>query len=412
MYPSAPGQNLYSPMGECLVPSQLDVHRQMEADANATRAPWTGSVDLSDSQGGSPTSPVALPNNAATLSNGDQQQLRIQPPPPYPQNAKRKLFFSPEFFEPELMHDPPQLAEEFLYEVRRMIDMAKNRIRLRRHMPNLFAIPEEGGECRSSKASTNSDPPHGQDHDDINDPMSSSVTMDELAEMSFMCRDVAESSPKSGKSTDSGRVSPSSRSPMNSSPTDEPRNSGDSGIVDEHNPQRPMDPAVKVNRWLNGLRTDKQPPLAASTSPSGSSSPKPVVKTVPATSGTVSPPVPTTPYPQDTSGGDEPTSPIVSRSLGRYGQSNGTAKPPQPAFPRRDPWPYRGNSGGVNAVGSGGGGGGGGGGGVGGGGGANKPYNVFPSELPFKKSLPRSPHGRPKLHLSSNESSRSTESGF
>uniref|UniRef100_A0A914V583 Uncharacterized protein n=1 Tax=Plectus sambesii TaxID=2011161 RepID=A0A914V583_9BILA len=142
-YPPAPGQHPFSPMGDCMVPSQLEIHRQMEAEANASRAQWSGSIDFPDAQG--PASPSAAANTVALLSNAEQQQLRIQPPPPYPQNAKRKLFFSPEFFEPELMQDPPQLAEEFLYEVRRMIDMAKNRIRLRRHMPNLFAIPEEGG---------------------------------------------------------------------------------------------------------------------------------------------------------------------------------------------------------------------------------------------------------------------------
>uniref|UniRef100_A0A914W4N5 Uncharacterized protein n=1 Tax=Plectus sambesii TaxID=2011161 RepID=A0A914W4N5_9BILA len=272
--------------------------------------------------------------------------------------------------------------------------MAKNRIRLRRHMPNLFAIPEEGGEGRaSSKASTNSEPPAAHDHEDVIDPMSSSVTMEDLAEMTFICREAAEASPKSGKSTDSGRASPSSRSPLNSSPTQEPRNSGDSGIVDDRYPQRPIDPAIKVNRWLNGLRSDKQPPLASAHSPStsGGSGAKPAGNVDASSSNNAASAPDATHSGQDANGGSgEPTSPIVSRALGRYGQSNGTAKPPQPTFPRRDPWPYRG----TNATG-------------------NKPYTVFPSELPFKKSLPRSPHGRPKLHLSSNESSsRSPEFGF
>lgn len=70
-------------------------------------------------------------------------QLVLPPPPPYP-HARKKLYFSPEFFEPDLMVDPPPVAEEFLYEVRRMIDLAKNRIRSRRYIPSLLVIPEEG----------------------------------------------------------------------------------------------------------------------------------------------------------------------------------------------------------------------------------------------------------------------------
>ncbi|VDP31467.1 unnamed protein product, partial [Soboliphyme baturini] len=66
----------------------------------------------------------------------------LPPPPPYPHNKKR-LYFSPEFFDPKLMANPPPPAEEFLSEVRRMINLAKLRIRGRRYTPSLNGIPEE-----------------------------------------------------------------------------------------------------------------------------------------------------------------------------------------------------------------------------------------------------------------------------
>src|SRR6185295_7949682 len=67
------------------------------------------------------------------------QQSQSQMAPPF----RKKLYFSPEFFEPDLMADPPPIAEEFLTEVRRMIDIAKNRIRSRRYIPSLLVIPED-----------------------------------------------------------------------------------------------------------------------------------------------------------------------------------------------------------------------------------------------------------------------------
>lgn len=86
---------------------------------------------------------------------------QLPPPPPYP-HLKKKLYFSPEFFEPHNMADPPpvglsfplpglegtesnlEVAEEFLFEVRRMIDIAKGRIRSRRYTTSMLTIPEEG----------------------------------------------------------------------------------------------------------------------------------------------------------------------------------------------------------------------------------------------------------------------------
>ncbi|VDN34959.1 unnamed protein product, partial [Gongylonema pulchrum] len=49
-----------------------------------------------------------------------------------------------DFFEPELMANPPLLAVQFVYELRKMIDVAKDRIRMKRHVPTLTTITENG----------------------------------------------------------------------------------------------------------------------------------------------------------------------------------------------------------------------------------------------------------------------------
>uniref|UniRef100_A0A1I7VH20 Uncharacterized protein n=2 Tax=Loa loa TaxID=7209 RepID=A0A1I7VH20_LOALO len=56
---------------------------------------------------------------------------------------KRKLYFSADFFEPQLMANPPVLAVQFVYELRKMIDIAKDRIRMKRHVPTLTTISED-----------------------------------------------------------------------------------------------------------------------------------------------------------------------------------------------------------------------------------------------------------------------------
>uniref|UniRef100_A0A0N5AE55 MSC domain-containing protein n=1 Tax=Syphacia muris TaxID=451379 RepID=A0A0N5AE55_9BILA len=58
---------------------------------------------------------------------------------------KRRLYFNAEFLEPEIMANPPLVAQQFIVELRRMIGMAKEKIRLKRHTPTLDSIQEE--EC-------------------------------------------------------------------------------------------------------------------------------------------------------------------------------------------------------------------------------------------------------------------------
>uniref|UniRef100_A0A1I8A1T3 Protein kinase domain-containing protein n=1 Tax=Steinernema glaseri TaxID=37863 RepID=A0A1I8A1T3_9BILA len=95
---------------------------------------------------------------------------------------KRKLFFSAEFFEPHLMADPPPMAEQFLVDLRKMIEIAKNRLRMKRHVPTLVSIPEE--------------PLFETPEITLTDCTQGSISHSE-----------SESSPKSVKSIDSGKES-------------------------------------------------------------------------------------------------------------------------------------------------------------------------------------------------------------
>ncbi|GMR45814.1 hypothetical protein PMAYCL1PPCAC_16009 [Pristionchus mayeri] len=104
---------------------------------------------------------------------------------------KRRLYFSADFFEPECLINPPPMAEQFLHDIRRMIDMARERIAARRYIPRMHPVYEAEGEDELQ------DPPRERraaldlivpPPDHPHPPPSS-----------------AEESPRSAKSTDSGR---------------------------------------------------------------------------------------------------------------------------------------------------------------------------------------------------------------
>ncbi|GMS94568.1 hypothetical protein PENTCL1PPCAC_16743 [Pristionchus entomophagus] len=104
---------------------------------------------------------------------------------------KRRVYFSAEFFEPECLINPPPMAEQFLHDIRRMIDMARERIAARRYIARMHPIFEVEGEEEMVQAMDKRRaaldvvvPPPDHPHS----PPSS-----------------AEESPRSAKSTDSGR---------------------------------------------------------------------------------------------------------------------------------------------------------------------------------------------------------------
>ncbi|OWR45176.1 hypothetical protein KGM_207536 [Danaus plexippus plexippus] len=57
--------------------------------------------------------------------------------------TRRKLYFNPAYFEPQLMADPPPAAIEFLSKIREVISIAKQKMAAKRFHPVLNEIPEE-----------------------------------------------------------------------------------------------------------------------------------------------------------------------------------------------------------------------------------------------------------------------------
>nr|XP_018918153.1 PREDICTED: uncharacterized protein LOC109044759 [Bemisia tabaci] len=58
-------------------------------------------------------------------------------------NARKKLYFNPAYFEPELLLAPPPAAIEFLTKIREVIAIAKHKMAAKKFTPNLIGIPEE-----------------------------------------------------------------------------------------------------------------------------------------------------------------------------------------------------------------------------------------------------------------------------
>ncbi|KAJ0174154.1 hypothetical protein K1T71_010300 [Dendrolimus kikuchii] len=57
--------------------------------------------------------------------------------------TRRKLYFNPAYFEPQLMAEPPPAALEFLVKIREVIAIAKHKMAAKRFQPVLNQIPEE-----------------------------------------------------------------------------------------------------------------------------------------------------------------------------------------------------------------------------------------------------------------------------
>uniref|UniRef100_A0A0N4WUL1 VASt domain-containing protein n=1 Tax=Haemonchus placei TaxID=6290 RepID=A0A0N4WUL1_HAEPC len=64
---------------------------------------------------------------------------------------KRRLYFSAEYLDDAMMANPPPVAEQFLADLRRVIEVARERIRMRRFVPMLITIPEDHEETKSEK---------------------------------------------------------------------------------------------------------------------------------------------------------------------------------------------------------------------------------------------------------------------
>ncbi|KAK4884453.1 hypothetical protein RN001_000724 [Aquatica leii] len=60
-------------------------------------------------------------------------------------STRKKLYFNPAYFEPELLLAPPPAALEFLTKIREVIAIAKQKMACKKFSPSLLGIPEEEG---------------------------------------------------------------------------------------------------------------------------------------------------------------------------------------------------------------------------------------------------------------------------
>ncbi|XP_050541712.1 uncharacterized protein LOC126905746 [Daktulosphaira vitifoliae] len=69
-------------------------------------------------------------------------------------NPRRKLYFNPAYFQPELLLAPPPAALEFLDKIREVIYEAKRKIAMKKFTPNLIVIQEDKYEESNDKSSS------------------------------------------------------------------------------------------------------------------------------------------------------------------------------------------------------------------------------------------------------------------
>ncbi|KAK6643722.1 hypothetical protein RUM43_005232 [Polyplax serrata] len=69
-------------------------------------------------------------------------------------NGRRKLYFNPSYFEPELLKAPPPAALEFLIKIREVISIAKHKMSSKKFSPSLLGIPEEESSLKPETVSS------------------------------------------------------------------------------------------------------------------------------------------------------------------------------------------------------------------------------------------------------------------
>ncbi|KAL7639577.1 UNVERIFIED_CONTAM: hypothetical protein RMT77_010078 [Armadillidium vulgare] len=67
---------------------------------------------------------------------------------------RKRLFFNPSYFEPEMLQSPPPAAVEFLSNVRQMMAVAKEKIQMKSFQPTLIDIPEDYGVIKERKTAS------------------------------------------------------------------------------------------------------------------------------------------------------------------------------------------------------------------------------------------------------------------
>ncbi|CAK5051171.1 unnamed protein product [Meloidogyne enterolobii] len=102
-------------------------------------------------------SPIKISPKTTTMTPTSSVKGMSEPSasePSEPLMPLMQVYMRRKFFEPKLMSTPPPIAEQFLYDLRKMISVARERIRNRRHVPRLPPVAESDDETTISAATT------------------------------------------------------------------------------------------------------------------------------------------------------------------------------------------------------------------------------------------------------------------
>uniref|UniRef100_A0A914LK71 Uncharacterized protein n=1 Tax=Meloidogyne incognita TaxID=6306 RepID=A0A914LK71_MELIC len=103
-------------------------------------------------------SPIKISPKTTTMTPTSSVKGMSEPSasePSEPLMPLMQVYMRRKFFEPKLMSTPPPIAEQFLYDLRKMISVARERIRNRRHVPRLPPVAESDDETTISATTAN-----------------------------------------------------------------------------------------------------------------------------------------------------------------------------------------------------------------------------------------------------------------
>ncbi|PIO54006.1 hypothetical protein TELCIR_24640 [Teladorsagia circumcincta] len=168
---------------------------------------------------------------------------------------KRRLYFSAEYLDDAMMANPPPVAEQFLTDLRRVIEVARERIRMRRFVPMLITIPEDLEENRYavvSEIKTDKTEPANQ-----------------------------QESPKSDKSVDSGRESRSDSDDSSRDDEEDHHNGAGQPWKEHSGPERISSVRSIVSGFESRTSGITQPPPPSTPPPSLPKNPLPKPSRIP-----------------------------------------------------------------------------------------------------------------------------------
>uniref|UniRef100_A0A1I8BNQ8 WH2 domain-containing protein n=1 Tax=Meloidogyne hapla TaxID=6305 RepID=A0A1I8BNQ8_MELHA len=100
-------------------------------------------------------SPIKISPKTTIMTPTSSVKEISEPSAAEPLMPLMQVYMRRKFFEPKLMSTPPPIAEQFLYDLRKMISVARERIRNRRHVPRLPPVAESDDETTVSITTAN-----------------------------------------------------------------------------------------------------------------------------------------------------------------------------------------------------------------------------------------------------------------